>query len=109
MTITMNINEVLKIAKEINKTKSIVSRVKAATLTKKILVEKLEKSASEIKEQTDAIRLTIVGDTIFLDIRIEFLLELTKAYGDIVKGVVSLVTTSETKMKGLFSKWTKTK
>ena len=36
-------------------------------------------------------------------------LELTKAYGDIVKGVVSLVTTSETKMKGLFSKWTKAK
>ena len=109
MTITMEINEVLKIAKEINKTNSIINRVKAATLTKKILIEKLEKGAVEMREQTDAIRLTVVNDIIFLDIRTEFLLELTKAYGDIVKGVVSLVTTSETEFKSLFGKWTKTK
>ena len=109
MTITMEMNEILKIAKEIKRVESVVGRVKAATITKKSLVEKLERGAVEMKQQTDAIRLTVVKDTVFIDIEIEFLLELTKAYGDIVKGVVSLVTTSETKMKGLFSKWTKTK
>jgi hypothetical protein len=109
MTITMEINEVLKIAKEIKKIESVVGRVKAATITKKALIEKLEKGAVEMRQQTDAIRLTVLNDTIFIDIETEFLLELTKAYGDIVKGVVSLATTSETKMKGLFSKWTKTK
>ena len=109
MTITMKIDEVLKIAKEANKTKSIIDRAKIATITKKILIEKLEKSAVEMRNQTDAIRLTVVGDTVFVDIKTEFIVELFKAYGDIIKGVVSLVTTSETKMKGLFSKWTKTK
>lgn len=109
MTITMKIDEVLKIAKEINKTKSIIDRAKAATITKKILIEKLEKGAVEMRNQTDAIRLTVVGDTVFVDIKTEFIVELFKAYGDIVKGVVSLVTTSETKFKSLFGKWTKTK
>ena len=109
MTITMEMNEILKIAKEIKRVESVVGKVKAATITKKSLVEKLEKGAVEMREQTDAIRLTVLGDTIFIDIETEFLLELTKAYGDIVKGIMSLVTTSETKTKGLFSKWTKTK
>ncbi len=109
MTITMEINEVLKIVKETKKIESVVGRVKAVTITKKALIEKLEKGAVEMREQTDAIRITVVKDTVFIDIEIEFLLELTKAYGDIVKGVMSLITTSEKKMKGLFGKWTKTK
>ena len=109
MTITMEINEVLKLVKEAKKIESVIGRAKAATITKKALIEKLEKGAAEMREQTDAIRLTVLGDTIFIDIETEFLLELTKAYGDIVKGVMFLITTSETKMKGLFSKWTKTK
>ena len=87
----------------------LLVELKLQLLQKKSLVEKLERAAVEMREQTDAIRLTVLGDTIFIDIETEFLLELTKAYGDIVKGAVSLVTTSETKMKGLFSKWTKTK
>ena len=109
MTITMEINEVLKIAKETKKIESVVGRVKSAAITKKSLIEKLERGAAEIKEQTDAVRLTIVGDTVFVHIEEDFIIELIKAYGDIVKGVMSLITTSEKKMKGLFSKWTKTK
>ena len=109
MTITITIDELLRIAKEIKKVESVVGRIKATTITKKALIEKLERGAVEMKQQTDAIRLTVLGDTILIDIETEFLLELTKAYGDIVKGVVSLVTTSEKKMKGLFGKWTKTK
>ena len=109
MTITIKIDELLKVVKEVNKVKSVVDRVKAVAITKKNLIEKLEKGAVEMREQTDALRLTVVGDTVFIDVDTEFLVELVKAYGDIVKGVVSLMTTSETKMKGLFSKWTKTK
>ena len=109
MTITMDINELLKIAKETKKIESVVGRVKATTITKKALIQKLEKGAAEMKEQTDAVRLTIVGDTVFVHIEEDFIIELIKAYGDIVKGVMSLITTSEKKMKGLFSKWTKTK
>ena len=107
MTITMEMNEILKIAKEIKRVESVVGRVKAATITKKSLVEKLERGAVEMRQQTDAIKLTVLKDTVFIDIDTDFIVELTKAYGDIVKGIVSLVTTSEKKMKGLFSKWTK--
>ena len=109
MTITITIDELLRIAKEIKKVESVVGRVKSAVITKKALIEKLEKGAVEMRQQTDAIRLTVVKDTVFIDIETDFIVELVKAYGDIVKGVVSLVTTSETKMKGLFGKWTKTK
>ena len=109
MTITIKIDELLKVVKEVNKVKSVVDRVKAVAITKKNLIEKLEKGAVEMREQTDALRLTVVGDTVFIDVDTEFLVELVKAYGDIVKGVVSFMATSETKIKGLFSKWTKTK
>ena len=109
MTITIRIDELLKIVRESAKVGSVINRVKASTITKKNLIEKLEKGAVEMREQTDALRLTVVGDTVFIDIDTEFIVELTKAYGDIVKGVMSLVTTSETKMKGLFSKWSKKK
>lgn len=109
MTITITIDELLRITKEIKKVESVVGRVKSAAITKKALIEKLEKGAVEMRQQTDAMRLTVVKDTVFIDIETDFIVELTKAYGDIVKGVMSLITTSETKMKGLFSKWTKTK
>ena len=109
MTITIRIDELLKIVRESAKVGSVINRVKASTITKKNLIEKLEKGAVEMREQTDALRLTVVGDTVFIDIDTEFIVELTKAYGDIVKGVMSLVTTSETKMKGLLSKWSKKK
>ena len=109
MTITITIDELLRIAKEIKKVESVVGRVKAATITKKVLIEKLERGAVEMRQQTDAIKLTVAKDTVFINIDTDFIVELTKAYGDMIKGVVSLVTTSETKLKGLFSKWTKTK
>ncbi len=109
MTITMEMNEILKIAKEIKRVESVVGRVKAVTITKKALIEKLEKGAVEMREQTDAIRLTIVGDVVCIDIDTDFVVELIKVYGDIIKGVVSMVTNFENKFNGLFSKWTKTK
>ena len=109
MTITITIDELLKITKESVKVGSVINRAKATTITKKTLIEKLEKGAVEMREQTDAIRITVVKDTVFIDVDTDFITELIKAYGDIVKGVMSLITTSETKMKGLFSKWTKTK
>ena len=109
MIITIDTNELLKIVRESAKVGSVINRIKATTITKKALIEKLEKGAVEMREQTDAIRLTIVGDVVCIDIDTDFVVELIKVYGDIVKGVMSLITTSEKKMKGLFGKWTKTK
>ena len=62
-----------------------------------------------MKQQTDAIRLTVVKDTVFIDVDTEFVVELIKVYGDVIKGVVSMITNFENKFNGLFQKWTKTK
>ena len=109
MIITIDTNELLKIVRESAKVGSVINRIKATTITKKALIEKLEKGAVEMREQTDAIRLTIVGDVVCIDIDTDFGVELIKVYGDIIKGVVSMVTNFENKFNGLFSKWTKTK
>ena len=109
MIITIDTNELLKIVRESAKVGSVINRIKATTITKKALIEKLEKGAVEMREQTDAIRLTIVEDVVCIDIDTDFVVELIKVYGDIIKGVVSMVTNFENKFNGLFGKWTKTK
>ena len=109
MTITIKTNELLKIVKESAKIGSMINRVKASTITKKALVEKLEKIETEMREQTDAIKITLVGETIFIDVEEEFLIELIKTYGDVIKGVISIVTNFENKFNSLFSKWSKNK
>ena len=109
MIITIEINELLKIVRESAKVGSIINRVKATTITKKALIQKLEKGAVEMREQTDAIIINIVNDVVCIDIDTDFVVELIKVYGDIIKGVVSIVTNFENKFNGLFSKWTKTK
>ena len=109
MTITITIDELLKITKESVKVGSVINRVKATTITKKALIEKLEKGAVEMRQQTDAIRITVVKDTVFIDVDTDFITELIKVYGDAIKGVVSIITGFENKFNSLFSKWTKTK
>ena len=109
MIITIEINELLKIVRESAKVGSIINRVKATTITKKALIEKLEKGAVEMREQTDAIIINIVDDVVLIDIDTDFIVELIKVYGDAIKGVVSIVTGFEGKFNGLFQKWSKTK
>ena len=109
MIITIDTDELLKIVRASAKVGSIINRVKATTITKRTLVEKLEKGAIEMREQTDAIKITIVEDVVCIDIETDFLVELIKTYGDVIKGVVSIITNFENKFNSLFAKWSKNK